>query len=253
MRRGRRLTICAVVLALAAALYATAAASASQDPNPPWPELLPPANISDSTQPGPVPHCRRASMACLDDTISRLKGAVARFGCDHRGVFATTYLVLSEQMRSEMRSNPHLFGDPHYLETEDSVFANYYFDMLARQARGRPIPGAWQVAMDAAAHKDVNAGQDMLLGINAHVQRDMPYVVEGVWRNAERLVSARTSAQRAQVELSIETNATAWAHMMADEPTPGYRAYRDAYCRAGGAGAAQQPSLPALPALPQKR
>ena len=35
----------------------------------------------------------------------------------------------------------------------------------------------WRIATDTAAHGEVNAAQDMLLGINAHVQNDMPFVV----------------------------------------------------------------------------
>jgi len=55
---------------------------------------------------------------------------------------------------------------------------------------------------------------------------------EGVWRNAERLLNAKTSAERRQVADQIETNAATWARFMAAPQQPGYRATRDAYCRA---------------------
>jgi hypothetical protein len=61
---------------------------------------------------------------------------------------------------------------------------------------------------------------------------------EGVWRNAERLLDAKTKAERLQVTESIETNAATWAKLIAAEGNggpPGYRAQRDAYCRSGGA------------------
>ena len=38
---------------------------------------------------------------------------------------------------------------------------------------------------------------------------------EGVWRNAERLLAAKTDAERQQVTDSIETNAVAWERLMA--------------------------------------
>ncbi len=38
-------------------------------------------------------------------------------------------------------------------------------------------PKAWQIAFDTAARDDTGAVQDMLLGINAHVQNDMPFVL----------------------------------------------------------------------------
>jgi Family of unknown function (DUF5995) len=56
---------------------------------------------------------------------------------------------------------------------------------------------------------------------------------EGVWRNAERLLNAQTPQERAMVSQQIESNAATWARAMGSESTgPGYREYRDAYCRA---------------------
>jgi hypothetical protein len=58
---------------------------------------------------------------------------------------------------------------------------------------------------------------------------------EGVWRNAERLVNAKSDAERRQVTAQIQQNAATWAQLMAAPQTPGYRAQRDAYCAAGPA------------------
>jgi hypothetical protein len=249
-------------------------------------------------------------MRCFDGNIARMRSLQRRLGCDHRAVFATTYLLLTEQMRDTIRRDPHFFHDLHWLIVEDTVFANFYFRSISAYEHGRPVPGAWKVAFDNARAGDDNGGQDMLLGINAHVQRDMPFVLatvglrtragasrkpdhdvvnqilsdayepivsaigarydslvtitnaswnpiddiaglemvkgwrEGVWRNAERLLEAKTAAERQQVTDSIETNATAWAHLIADGQVPGYRAQRDAYCKAGGAKGNTQPPLP---------
>jgi hypothetical protein len=243
-------------------------------------------------------------MRCFAGTIAKMRKLERRFGCDHRAVFATTYLLLTEQMRKTIRRDPHFFHDRRWLIYEDTVFANFYFRVIKANERGKQIPAAWKIAFDTARTGDANAGQDMLLGINAHVQRDMPFVLatvgirtkkgetrkpdhdvvngilsdayepivsaigsrydpvvsitnaswdplddvaglemvkgwrEGVWRNAERLVSAKTDAERRQVEASIETNAATWARMIATpQVPPGYRATRDSYCAAGGAAA----------------
>ena len=297
--KGIAATVTAVV-ALAGATSTTA--TASQDPNPPWPQLLPPRPLTDRTQPKPTWRCRKATMRCFADTIARMKKLQRKYGCDHRAVFATTYLLLTEQIRKTIRRNPHYFHDTKWLIYEDTVFANFYFRVIDAYQRGKPVPQAWKIAFDTARTGDANAGQDMLLGINAHVQRDMPFVLatvgirtkkgesrkpdhdvvnqilsdayepivsaigrrydslvtitnaswnplddflgletvkgwrEGVWRNAERLLDAKTSAERRQVADSIEQNAAAWAtSMAAPQVPPGYRAQRDAYCRAGGA------------------
>jgi hypothetical protein len=261
----------------------------------PWPELLPPFPVSATNQPGPIPHCRHGRIACVDRTIGRMKRLQGRLGCDHRAVFATTYLTLSRELRPAIAHGT--FAGRRYLSFQVADFANYYFRTLHRYERGEAVPEAWRIAMDTATHGEVNAAQDMLLGINAHVQRDMPFVVadlglvtpkgksrkpdhdrgnvvlnaayqkvvdairerydpalaftnangspaddalgmemvkgwrEGVWRNAERLVNAKTRDEYRQVADSIEANAANWARMISAVPQPGYRAQRDAYCQ----------------------
>ena len=76
-----------------------------------------------------------------------------------------------------MRANPNFFRYPRYLYTEDALFANVYLDTLKAWQRGEPVPPAWRIALENAAAGDLNGGQDMLLGINAHVQNDMPFVL----------------------------------------------------------------------------
>jgi hypothetical protein len=59
---------------------------------------------------------------------------------------------------------------------------------------------------------------------------------EGAWRNAERLMNARTPEERAQVEGSIAATANAWADFIASGSLPGHRTTRDEHCRAFQAG-----------------
>jgi hypothetical protein len=54
---------------------------------------------------------------------------------------------------------------------------------------------------------------------------------EGVWRNAERLLAARSDSERAQITEQIQQYAAGWAQMIANPlQVPDYRAQRDAYC-----------------------
>jgi hypothetical protein len=233
-------------------------------------------------------------MACVDRVVRRLRRLRNRLGCDHRAVFANTYLLLTKEIRKTIKRRPRYYEGRRWLIYLDVTFANYYF---ANFKKGAELPDAWRIAFDTAAQGDQNAAQDMLLGINAHVQRDMPYVMasvglrfpdgrsrkpdhdrgnailaagyerivrdserrydpfiglsnssatplddiaglemvkgwrEGVWRNAERLMNARTPAELQTVQMSIEQNAAAWARSIATAPgPPGYRERRDAYC-----------------------
>jgi hypothetical protein len=54
---------------------------------------------------------------------------------------------------------------------------------------------------------------------------------EGAWRNAERILNARTPEERAQIDEQIRTNSRFWAERIASFEMPGYRAQRDSYCR----------------------
>jgi hypothetical protein len=163
--------------AFGAALAIAMPAFASEPANVPWETYLPALPASNAIQPRGVPNCRKATIRCIDVEIRRLRGQQKRFGCDHRGVFATTYLELTRQLRDTLRARPRFFNDSKYLYVEDALFANVYINTLTAYARGKPVPPAWQIAFDTARSSDVNAAQDMLLGINAHVQNDMPFVL----------------------------------------------------------------------------
>lgn len=288
-----------VVALLVLAIFPSAASAQYLDPTPPWPQLLPPAPTGDPRQPGAVPGCERPSPTCLERVIRELRTRRDRLGCDHRAVFATTYLIVTETTLDALRRDPDFFDDPDWLILLDALFADYYFRVLDTWTAGWPVPEAWQIAFRTAAVGDANAAQDMLLGINAHVQRDQAFVIaelgtrradgasrkpdhdrfnellrrsyepivreigrrydpivsttnaswhpvddvaglelvagwrEDVWRNAEALVSAATPQQRALVAERIERNSAAWARAVAEQPQqPGYREFRDAYCRA---------------------
>jgi hypothetical protein len=170
-----------VLLMLVAVLAIATPAGADPPPGAypyvPWTELLPPGASSTAAQPGPEQNCDGpATMACMDGVIERLKNHRDAWGCDHRAVFANTYMLLSEQLKKAIQE-PAFFDDDAYLIYEAVAFENYYENMAAANAAGKPIPEAWRIANDVAAKPNSNAAVDMLLGINAHVQRDMPYVV----------------------------------------------------------------------------
>ena len=291
-----RALLVTAALALSAGWAGTASAQA-----PHWESLVPDSPPA-GPQPVPLPGCKKASLKCVDRQLRRMRGLQAAFGCDHRGVFATTYLTLTRELRREAARADSAFRWPNYLYREIALFASYYYRALRRHEAGLRVPPAWEIALDTARDGEVNAGQDMLLAISAHVQSDMPFVLaqlglvdrrgrsrkpdhdfaneilerayqdvidavaerydpllrttnadwnpfedaaalemvrgwrENVWRNAERLLQARTPAERAEVAASIEDAAAAWAQAMAAPQQPGYRATRAAYCAAGPAG-----------------
>jgi hypothetical protein len=290
--------LCAGACALALAAPASAQLDLTKAPNLDWTTLLPPVGTPNEPQPGPVRQCEEPSMACMDGVISRLQELRGELGCDHRGVFSTTYLELSKELRRALGEEPAFFNDSAYLQTQAMEFVNYYFDAFEAWENGEEVAPAWRIAFQAAESGQITGAQEMLLGINAHVQNDMAFVVaqlgvrepdgdsrkpdhdrvnevlnrayddvvrevgarydslmaltnpkeifvddigglevarvwrELVWRNAERLVNAKTEAQRTNIGKQIQANAALWARGIAAVQVPGIRKARDDYCAA---------------------
>ena len=163
---------------LIAVLAVGASARGSEHPaNVHWEQFLPALPSPTEIQPRSVPYCRKPTIRCIDVEVTRLRARQQKWGCDHRAVFATTYLELTKTLRRVLRERPDFLRYPKYLYVEDALFANVYFNAIRDARRGKPVPEAWRIAFDAAKSKDLNAAQDMLLGINAHVQNDMPFVL----------------------------------------------------------------------------
>jgi hypothetical protein len=177
MRRRGCIAGAVAGLAACALAWLPAGAAASPAPNTNWTALLPALPSPLQPQPGPVPNCRQGQVSCVRTEIRLLTALRDRLGCDHRGVFATTYLELTKELLRTVEADPGFFRYPAYLYTEDALFADVYFNTFDAWQRGNPVAPAWRIAFQQAASGDLNAAQDMLLGINAHVQNDMPFVL----------------------------------------------------------------------------
>jgi uncharacterized protein DUF5995 len=169
--------ICLVVGAFACA-PSPAIADSLLVPNTNWTALLPPlSGTPTDVQPGPVPNCEVPSVSCIDTEIELMTELRDRLGCDHRAVFATTYLELTKEIRRFVESDPGALEDLNYLYTEDALFADFYFDTITAWKNGGRVPPAWRIAFEQAERGEITGAQEMLLGINAHVQNDMPFVI----------------------------------------------------------------------------
>ncbi|HWH32066.1 MAG TPA: DUF5995 family protein [Egibacteraceae bacterium] len=169
-----RSIVVVTALAVLAALAPSAVRADHAGTTIAWTALLP-------AQPGmparDAASCGEDGLRCLRDVERRLARMAEEFGCDHRGVFATTYLLLTRELRVEAERRPSVFEDPAAIGRLAVVFFEMYTRALADHEAGRPLPAAWRIAFDAARDGDHNAGQDMLLAISAHVQHDMPFAV----------------------------------------------------------------------------
>jgi hypothetical protein len=66
------------------------------------------------------------------------------------------------------------FHDPQWVSRLLHLFADYYFLALdAYEQNDARTPAVWRMAFDAAAQQQTQVLQDLLLGINAHINYDL--------------------------------------------------------------------------------
>jgi Family of unknown function (DUF5995) len=124
--------------------------------------------------------CVSGRPACLNQTrkeFGRILKENAQ-SCTHASIFALAYTRIT-QTYGWSRDIPGYYQDVPYINHMDAVFAKYYTDAYYNYKDGNrsAVPGAWLKAFDAARDKRVNGTGDLLLGINAHVNRDLPFVL----------------------------------------------------------------------------
>lgn len=124
----------------------------------------------------------------LDDVVEGLGALERRFrqAGDRRAVFLTLYGVVSSEMR--LRVAAGAFADGEWVHRYAVAFANLYREALENDEAGRTaaVPKAWRLCFDAARGGAGLVLQDMLLGVNAHVNNDLPLALSNVSIDPDR-------------------------------------------------------------------
>lgn len=156
-------------------------AAADEPPFVPWSALLP--NFTTGYEPSSENDCKAGRLQCVDAVIREMsqRFAALEVSCNHNALFSLTYLRTTEAYRQAV-VEPGFFSDPHFINHQDVVFARYYFDAWDAYRAGQlsSVPRAWQLALSAADQKRVNGTGNILLGMSAHVNRDLPYVLAAI-------------------------------------------------------------------------
>ncbi|MBE9020746.1 hypothetical protein IQ272_32395, partial [Chroococcidiopsidales cyanobacterium LEGE 13417] len=122
--------------------------------------------------------CERGLPQCVTQVIREMERRYKPLArqCDHDAVFALNYLQTTEIFQQTLDEIG--YGDPAAVIREDALFAEYYFRAYDAYHRGKGnIPTVWQITFDAAQNRSVSGSGNIALGINAHIQRDLPFVL----------------------------------------------------------------------------
>ena len=181
--RVRRLAVVVGALVASTALIASPTiSSADEDPMfISWSNLLP--SFTDVYDPTSSNVCVSGRDQCVDAVIKEMERRERPLdrACDHNEMFALMYLRTTEEYR-ESALTPGFFTDPNFINHQDAGFAKQYFDAwdAFRDGDLAEVPEAWQISIRSADQKKVSGTGNMLLGMNAHVNRDLPHILAAV-------------------------------------------------------------------------
>lgn len=129
-----------------------------------------------------------APFQTLDDMVETLTTWEDRYRQhnDRRAIFVTLYRVVSTAMRTHVRNGA--FVDPAWVHRYAVAFGNLFRTAVTAYDEGRRdmVPKAWQICFDAAKAGRGLVLQDMFLGVNAHVNNDLPLALSAVSIDPDR-------------------------------------------------------------------
>jgi hypothetical protein len=201
-RRGRR----PAVLALAVALVVGVTAAPARADDPLYVGLtgaLP--AFAWKHVPSSSDECASGRVSCVERSIRQMERRFEPLAesCSHQAVFALAYLRTTENyLRST--TTPGFYRDPRFVNHEEAAFAELYFAAYDDWAAGRldRVPSSWRIAFDAAERGRVSGLGNLLLGMNAHVNRDLPFVLAEIGLVAPDGTSRKLDHDRVNVMLN---------------------------------------------------
>jgi hypothetical protein len=114
----------------------------------------------------------------IDELIGRMAALLEplQAGGDQRRYFHATYQRTTIAVAEEIRHGG--FADPGWVERWDIAFAELYLEALEAALAGRKPSRPWEIAFSAPA--GLPALRHVLLGMNAHINYDLPQALLAV-------------------------------------------------------------------------
>ncbi|HEU4406767.1 MAG TPA: DUF5995 family protein [Polyangiaceae bacterium] len=128
----------------------------------------------------------------VDEALDAMRDALDYFHRenDHRAIFARAYYLITVAVHRAINRRPpytnRIFFDPDWVRRLAGKFATLYFQSLTTAER--PGERAWKTAHRLAASGQSSVMQDMLLGLNAHINYDLAY---GIYLNFKEFDDGR--------------------------------------------------------------
>lgn len=122
------------------------------------------------------------------DVVSRMDMQIANWDelSDRRGDFLRCYRLMTGNMLVAIEAGD--FHDGPWVRRLLDHFAQYYFVALQEyDGNSSETPIVWSITHEAAVHPDIQVLQNLLLGINAHINYDLVLTLYDIlspeWQN----------------------------------------------------------------------
>jgi hypothetical protein len=117
----------------------------------------------------------------MEELIARMVALLEPLQGDQRRYFHATYQRTTIAVAAELRRGG--FADTAWVERWDVAFAGLYLDALDASLAGRPPSRPWDIAFGAPG--DLPPLRHVLLGMNAHINYDLPQALLAVISDEE--------------------------------------------------------------------
>ena len=166
----------------------------------------------------------------IDRLIARMVALLEPLdrAADPRRFFLATYVRTTGAVKEALARGEFVDGD--WAERWDIAFADLYLDALERWNRGEKPPAPWVVAFTAAEGERLPPLRHVLLGMNAHVNYDLPQSLLAVISDQEfddPAVIARRGADHRHIDDILVERVAQEDHELAKVEQPGDRTLLD--------------------------
>ncbi|MFZ0529864.1 MAG: DUF5995 family protein [Propionicimonas sp.] len=135
------------------------------------------------------------SPATIGELLAAMQHRLEALPAEQLGVreFLATYLRTTRAVAAAVEAG--VFEDPDWVERWDLAFADFYLDALAAHLSGTDAPSRpWRLAFAAAPNQPPLLA--VLVGVNAHINYDLPQALLAVITDAEFGDPARLARRR---------------------------------------------------------
>jgi Family of unknown function (DUF5995) len=147
---------------------------------------------------------------------------------DPKRYFHSTYLRTTRAVAEAIEAGQ--FVDGPWVERWDVVFADLYLDALAEYRRSGTAPGPWQTAFDRALGPTAPPLTYVLLGMNAHINYDLPQALIAAISPAQfsdQALLARREQDHQRIDAVLASRVAAEDRELAKLEAPGTRTILD--------------------------